>query len=298
MTRYTGEIVDAHQHFWTPGAGRHPWLRPGVRIPFRYDDYSAIKRDYLPADYARDTQGWNIVGSVYIETEWDAADPLGETSWAEDLANRDGRPSAIVAQAWLDRADAPEILAAQAAFPRVCGIRHKPGNTLAPEPNARSLMSTDAWRRGYALLSPNRLHFELQTAWWHLHEACELARDFSETLIVLNHTGLPSDRSEVGLQGWHRAMSRLAEAPNVTVKISGLGQTGQEWTVPSNGWIIRETIAMFGPARTMFASNFPVDSLCASFDTIFAAFSECAAHLPQAEQALVFADTARRIYRL
>lgn len=298
MTRYTGEIVDAHQHFWTPGAGHHPWLRPGVRIPFRYGDYDAIKRDYLPADYAGDAQCWNIVGSVYIETEWDPSDPVGETRWAEGLANRATLPSAIVAQAWLERADAADVLRAQSAFPRVRGIRQKPGSTPSCEPNARSLMSSDIWRRGYALLAPNKLHFELQTAWWHLHEACDLARDFPETPIVLNHTGLPADRSDAGLQGWRRAMRQLAEAPNVAVKISGLGEPGRPSTVELNGWIIRETIAMFGPTRAMFASNFPVDGLCASFDTIFLGFSECAAHLTETEQALLFAGNARRIYRI
>lgn len=159
-------------------------------------------------------------------------------------------------------------------------------------------MSSDIWRRGYALLAPNKLHFELQTAWWHLHEACDLARDFPETPIVLNHTGLPADRSDAGLQGWRRAMRQLAEAPNVAVKISGLGEPGRPSTVESNGWIIRETIAMFGPTRAMFASNFPVDGLCASFDTIFLGFSECAAHLTETEQALLFAGNARRIYRI
>ena len=51
MTRdlWSGPIVDAHQHFWDPIANDHPWLRPDVVIPFRYGDYSAIKRRYLPA---------------------------------------------------------------------------------------------------------------------------------------------------------------------------------------------------------------------------------------------------------
>ena len=33
------------------------------------------------------------------------------------------------------------------------------------------------------------------------------------------------------------------------------------------------TIALFGVDRCMFASNFPVDSLCASFDDIFNGFA-------------------------
>ena len=51
MARYDGPIVDAHQHFWEPERNPHPWLQPGVQIPFRYGNYDAIKRRYLPDDY-------------------------------------------------------------------------------------------------------------------------------------------------------------------------------------------------------------------------------------------------------
>lgn len=44
-------IVDAHQHFWDPLANYHPWLRDEPPVPFRYGDYSAIRRPYLSADF-------------------------------------------------------------------------------------------------------------------------------------------------------------------------------------------------------------------------------------------------------
>lgn len=47
-----------------------------------------------------------MVETVDVETEWDPADGLGETRYATGLAARHGWPSAIVAQAWLDRPDA------------------------------------------------------------------------------------------------------------------------------------------------------------------------------------------------
>ena len=46
-------IVDAHQHFWDLERNHLPWLCDEPMIPFRYGDYSAIRRDYLPADYLR-----------------------------------------------------------------------------------------------------------------------------------------------------------------------------------------------------------------------------------------------------
>jgi predicted TIM-barrel fold metal-dependent hydrolase len=159
-------------------------------------------------------------------------------------------------------------------------------------------MRDPAWRRGYALLERYGLSFDLQTPWWHLGEAAALARDFPQTPIILNHTGLPSDRSAEGLAGWRDAMATLAACPNVAVKISGLGQPGQAWTVAANGPIVRDTLAIFGVERCMFASNFPVDGLCATFDVIFSGFKAIVADLAPADQRRLFHDNAVRTYRL
>ncbi len=119
-------IVDAHQHFWDLSLGKHPWLRDEPPPPFRYGDTRPLRRSYLPADYRADAGAYRVVGSVYVETEWDPTDPVGETRWVQDLAAREGLPSAVVAQAWLDRDDVEDVLARQAACPLVRGIRHKP----------------------------------------------------------------------------------------------------------------------------------------------------------------------------
>jgi predicted TIM-barrel fold metal-dependent hydrolase len=158
-------------------------------------------------------------------------------------------------------------------------------------------MSDEQWRRRYAALQDLGLHFDLQTPWWNLPEAERLARDFPHTTLILNHAGLPSDRSEQGLAGWHAAMAQLAEQPNVVVKISGLGQGGKPWRAEDNAWIVGEIIAMFGTARAMFASNFPVDSLCGSFDDIYRGFKHIVRDLPRADQERLFYSNARRIYR-
>src|SRR6266699_3004946 len=78
-------IVDAHQHFWDPVTNYHPWLRDEPPIPFRYGDYRPIRRRYLPPDYRADASPIRIDQTVYIETEWDPADPVGEMRYVERL---------------------------------------------------------------------------------------------------------------------------------------------------------------------------------------------------------------------
>jgi predicted TIM-barrel fold metal-dependent hydrolase len=294
-------IVDAHQHFWDLERNYLPWLCDRPAIPFRYGDYDALRRNYLPADYRRDSAGQNVVATVHVETEWDPTDPVGETRWLQEIAAATGLPHAIVAGARLDQDDVEGVLAGHAAFPQVRGIRHKPRASPSPdriERGAPGSMGDPAWRHGYAMLERFGLSFDLQTPWWHLAEAAALARDFPDTQIILNHTGLPADRSEEGLEAWREAMRTLAREPNVACKISGLGQPGRPWTVEGNGAIVLDTIAIFGVERCMFASNFPVDSLVADFATIFDGFKAIVAHLGAAERAALFHDNAVRLYRL
>ena len=139
-------------------------------------------------------------------------------------------------------------------------------------------MDDERWRIGFALLGRHEFSFDLQAPWWNLDQAAELARDFPATQIIVNHTGLPAERSSEGLAAWRHALEAVVLRPNVT--------------------IIRDTIATFGADRCMFASNFPVDSLVASYKTILEGFLAAIADRTPAERKMLLHDNARRIYRL
>jgi predicted TIM-barrel fold metal-dependent hydrolase len=293
-------IIDAHQHFWDLSMNKHPWLCGDELIPFRYGDYSVIKRNYLPEDYFRDTANFNVVKTVHQEAEWDPADPLGETEWIMTVHEETGTPNAMIGQAWFCNDDIADVLAGHAACPLMRSVRQKPAAAPAAtdfKPGLPGSTADPKFRAGYEHLARHGLHYDMQTPWWHLAEAAGLARDFPETTIILNHTGLPADRSEDGLKGWREAMAIFADQPNTAVKISGLGVPGQRWTADLNRQVVLDTIRIFGVDRCMFASNFPVDSVCATFDEIFKGFFEIVADLPETDQRALFHDNAERYYR-
>ena len=292
------QIVDAHQHFWDPGKNYYPWLRDEPMIPFRYGDYSAIRKAYLPADYRKDASGYDVVGSVYVEAEWDPKNPVAEMKYIDALRRAEGLPTVAVAHARLDGPDVESILDQESVFSFVRSIRHKPRANASPTDAGAGGMTDALWQRGYAMLRRFGLRFDLQTPWWHLHEAAQLARTYPDTQIILNHTGLPADRSPQGLEGWKRAMAALAQCPNVAVKISGIGVPVKAWTSDANRNIVLTVIDLFGAGRSMFASNFPVDSLCATFSQIFGGFREIVADFSASDQRLLFRDNAIRIYAM
>ncbi len=193
-------------------------------------------------------------------------------------------------------------MAGHARSALVRSVRHKPAALARRDyhagHSAPGSMRCPRWRDGYAKLARHGLMFELQVFWWHFPEAAELARAFPDTIIVVNHTGLPSDRSEEGLAGWRAAMALLAREANVHMKISGIGVPGQAWTAQLNGAVVRDAIAIFGVERCCFASNFPVDSLVAGMDQIYTGFKQISAHMEPAARLKLFHDNALRLYRL
>jgi len=229
-------------------------------------------------DYRADTAGWRVSHAVYIEAEWDPRDPLGEMDFVSRIRKNSGFPTVAIAQAWLDRDDCAEVLEAHARNSFVRGVRHKP---------RPGMMDDTGWRRGYARLERLGLHFELQAPFSQLAEAARLARDYPDTTIVLNHAGLPTAG---GAREWRTAMAGLAACSNVAVKISGMGAPVREFVLG--------VLEHFGIDRTMFASNYPVDSLRASFATIYAGFEEITRGLREAERRALFHDNALRIYRM
>ncbi|KEA63958.1 L-fuconolactone hydrolase [Marinobacterium lacunae] len=295
-------IVDAHLHFWDPQQNYHPWLCDEPPITFRYGDYRPIRKPFLPADY-RALQGEHrVIGTVYMEAEWDPTDAPGEADWVHGLAQRTGWPNAMIGQAWLDRADVAQQLEALAQFPRLRGVRHKPAALAREDYDPAHCLSGSMrcpnWQRGYAALAQQGLICELQTHWWHLPDLLPLLERYPEVPVVINHTGVPGQRDEATLQGWHQAMARLAAYPQVSVKISGLGMQGRRWRLDDNQRVIQEVIALFGPQRCLFASNFPVDSLVTDLAPLWGAFKQLTTEFSRTERLAMFCDNAIRIYQL
>ena len=207
--------------------------------------------------------------------------------YVERLRRESGFPTVAVAQARLHRDDVEATLEALAQYDFVRGIRHKP---------APGQMDDGRWRAGFARLSSRGFRFDLQAPWTQLVEAARLTRDFPDARIILNHTGLPADRGREAIAGWKEAMRALAACPNAVLKISGLGMPGRSWTVESNRDVVLAAIEIFGVGRAMFASNFPVDGLCGSFDAIASGMREILRGFAPAEQRAFFHDNAVRIY--
>ena len=297
------DIVDSHHHLFDLNAVYYPWLTDRPEDGFLLGDYAALKRDYSPADYRADRGGLRVVKTVHVEAEADHDDPLKETRWLAGVMAREGLPDALVAHAWLHQPESERVLAEQAAFPAVRGIRSKPLTAATAATRDRvqrqpTSLQDPAWRRGLGLLRRFNLSWDLRVPFWHLQEAAAVCGLYPDLPIVVEHTGLAWDRSTEGLAEWSRGMAALAAHAHVHVKISELGLATAAWDYQDNRRLVLQAIELFGFERAMFASNFPVAGLRIGFTDQVKAIAHMIRDVTTGERAALFHDTACRFYRL
>ena len=295
-------IVDAHHHLWDLSRGRYPWLQQDYdEASFFLGDYRPLCRDFLPGDYRKASAGCTVVATVHVEAERDRSEQVAETAWLHEQHTLHGFPNAVVAHAWLDRPETEERLLGQLRYPLVRGIRSKPVTAASPADSVRGrpgTMQDEHWLRGLSLLPKLGLSWDLRVPYWHLAEAADVAAQFPNLAIVLNHHGFAWDRSEEGIKRWRDAMAVLARQPNMQVKLSEFGLRDRPWSWEDNAYIVRETLAIFGWQRCMFASNFPVAGLRIGFEPLVQGMLRMLGGLEPAQRRAVMCDNALRFYRI
>ncbi|WP_031554894.1 amidohydrolase family protein [Parvularcula oceani] len=290
-------FVDAHVHFWELGRLDYDWLTPPFSDEGVNGDVSAIAHDYGPADYMRDAEGWRITGAVHVDAGAATEQALAETAWLEALAAETGLPSAIVAHVPLHRADADDLLAQQADHPSVRGIRQIVNHHPDPQ---RTYLGVDMtgnadWQAGFRALGRHGLSFDLQAYPHQFPVLADLFAQAPDTPVIVNHLGMAfPDETEA----WRQGMARLAELPQVSVKISGFGITHRGWTEDSIRPLILEALDLFGPSRLMAASDFPTDKLHARFEDCLCAYAAILSDLSEDEKRDIWGRNAARTYRI
>ncbi len=290
-------ILDSHHHIWR--LANLPWLA-GPPVPRIFGDYAALRRDYPVDEFMATVRPAGVVKSVYVQVNVAPGREVDEVAWVQSVADRHGFPHGIVGYADLAAADVAAVLDRERTHKNLRGIRQQlhwhetPLYRFAPRPD---LMNDPAWRRGLREVEARGLLFELQVFASQMADAARLAREHPDLQLVLLHAGMLEDRSPAGWTAWRTGMRALAGCPNVAVKLSGLGTFEHRCSVELWRPVVSETVAMFGPERCLFGSNFPIESLWTTYDRLVAVMRQCLDDLPPAAQRAVFYDNAARFYR-
>ncbi len=292
------QIIDAHQHFWDLDEVHYPWLMAqGVERFF--GDPTPIQKNYLPADLRRDAGPIELLGTVHVQVGTSPDQETAETRWLEATANSEGLPSAIVAFCELQRDDLDAQLDAHAQASRLRGVRQIVGRSAEEDAKTGSgaLLEDPAWVAGLGKLAARGLSFDLQLVPAQMLRCADILSGVPDLRVALCHCGSPLDQSVKGLLNWQRRLGVLAENPNVSCKISGLGMFDHDWSVDSIRPIVETCLEVFGVERCMFGSNFPVDKLHASYTEVWSAYEQLTSALAAGARADLFIGNARAFYR-
>jgi predicted TIM-barrel fold metal-dependent hydrolase len=284
-------FFDTHIHFWHR---RNPelsyeFLKPDY-VSTAAGNVDLIKSPTYDFDgYRAESRFAKVVKAVHIQAAIGTADPVQETAWLQQEADRISLPLAIVAGAPLLAADLEAILERHLAYANVRGIRDRLDGTD---------LGDRAFDSGLRLLAKYDLSLEVGCTWQHMPELGRVAGRHPATRFVLVHMGLPVGRDAEYFAHWSQQLRALARFDNISCKISGVGLWDPLWTIESIRPWVMECISAFGTSRCFFASNWPIDRQYSSFDSLITAMRECISVFTREEQEALFLHNAERAYRM
>lgn len=309
-------IIDPHHHLW-------------VR-----NDYTYLMPE-LAADLS---SGHNIVATVYAECHSmyrsrgaKEQRSLGETEFVRGQAAMSASGGFGAAQACdvmfgnvdLMLGGAVEPLIEQhldASGGRFRGVRLSSGwhadekiGNVATEPQ---LLINPRIKEAVGVIE--RMGMSLDCWLYHtqLDEVAQLADAYPELTIILNHVGTPilggpyRGKTDEVFSEWKAAIHRISQRENVFVKLGALpirmpGYEGDRSLPPSSievaaAWRpwMQTCIEAFGPGRSMYESNFPVQKRWCSYQVCWNAFKRISADASESEKSDLFAGAAARAYSI
>jgi predicted TIM-barrel fold metal-dependent hydrolase len=286
-------MVDAHVHWWdhadktvTWGVASRNWQHPRLMWAWRLD-----QERFSAPEYRAESSGLVVIKVVHVQHASMATPSAVETAWLQSVADRYDWPNAIIARGLLADTSPPKDLQANAAYANFRGVR---------DCSEMELIGTPQWIIGYKALLALGGICELMITHEHFEAAYQVAKQFPDKELMLCHAGIPVvSKLDDYQHAWRTALRKLAKAPNVIVKISGLssGSPANFYAVTMRQWI-RQCVETFGPERCMFGSNFHVERLFVTLPKLFRTYRRALEDYTLTEQDRIFAGTAERVYRI
>ena len=164
----------------------------------------------------------------------------------------------------------------------------------------------------------SRLGLSLDCWLYHpqLDEVAQLADAYPELTIILNHVGTPilggpyRGKTDEVFKEWKASIVGLSKRHNVFVKLGALpirmpSYDGDRSLPPgseevADAWRpwMETCIEAFGPARSMYESNFPVQKRWCNYQVCWNAFKRISAGASANDKTDLFAGAAARAYRI
>ena len=290
------QFVDTHVHFWDRPHEKltWAWLADDAIHPL-LGEIKPLKelKCFTANEFIDDIEGSNVTKAVHVQAAIGSENPVDETVWLQEMADKTGWPQAIVGDARLQQEGVESVIAEHAEHPNFRGMRDfAEGDYLVDE----------NFHRGYAYLEKYDLVYDLDVVWEDMEKAANLARKFPNIILVVDHAGFPQERTAEYFWNWRDGMKNFAGVENAYIKISGLGMGDQmaerNWTLETIRPWVESCIEIFGVDNSFFGTNWPVDKMYSSYGEVINAYKELISDYSNDEQIKLFSGNAERVYRI
>jgi len=271
-------MIDAHQHFWRLARGDYGWLTPAL---------ATIFRDFGPLDLAPILARHGIERTILVQ----AAPTVAETEFLLAIARATPFVAGVVG--WLDfeARDAPDAVARLAGDPWLVGLR-----PMVQDIADDDWLAHPAHAPVFEAMSACGLVFDALVLPRHLPRLALVLERHPALTVVVDHGAKPRIRARE-IDGWRASMTAIAAHPQAHCKLSGLvteapPDAGLDVLLP----YIDTLLALFGPERLLWGSDWPVVELAGGYDRWRAIAIAALAGLSAAARADVLGGSAERIY--
>ncbi|WZH53734.1 MAG: amidohydrolase family protein [Nocardioides alkalitolerans] len=273
-------VLDAHQHFWQLGPDAYAWLTP---------EAGPLHASFGVADVEPQVAASGVDDVVLVQADGTVADTDAM------LAIADGWPRVAGVVGWAPL-DVPDALAATleryAADRRVVGLRHQ----IHDEPDADWVVREPVLAGLGAVAAAGLTYDVVAVVPRHLEHVPTLADRHPDLRLVIDHLAKPPVAAG-GWEPWAGLLREAAERPNVSAKLSGLDTAaGPGYGAGDLAPYVEHALALFGPERLMFGSDWPVSTLAGGYARWWDVVTELVAPLSPDEQVAVLGASARDFY--
>ncbi|MBV9544502.1 MAG: amidohydrolase family protein [Chloroflexi bacterium] len=283
-------IIDAHIHLWDLSRYPVPWI---VGDP-------VLEKSYVLQDFKQHSAGTGVVGMVYVQASWALDYSLLEADYVANLAAHDRFVQGMVAYAPLEFGEQVrsylDTLVTRGLV--IKGIRR------ALPDVTDTTFNFDRYIRGIQILPEYGLSFDILGNYHaqgpgHLDMAIKIAQQAPNTQLIIDHLLKPNIQDH-SREPWATKFAQLAQFPNVWTKISGMVTEAdvKHWTAADLKPYIDHALSVFGEDRVVFGGDWPPVLGASTYANWVQTAQSLTTGMGAAGQRKLFAENARRFYRL
>ena len=285
-------IIDPHQHLWDLTKFTLAWQDEEAGA-------TALKKDFVMKDYLAATKNVNVVQTVYMEVDVLPKQQDAEADYVLDLCGRNDNPmsGAVISGRPAEAKKFAKYMERFADNKLIKGVRQVLHGPSTPA----GYCLGDQFVESVQLLGEMGKRFDLCMRPGELMDGVKLVDQCPKTRFVLDHCGngpvIVTDKDMA--ERWRKGITALSERPNVVCKISGIvASAPKDWKPADLAPVIDTSLDAFGEDRVIFAGDWPVCTLRASFEQWVNALKEIVQDRSPEFRRKLFHDNAQKFYEL